>query len=115
MRPDTARDPDGVATVDERTALLDVQLDEGADAPQRLLVAPQGRRVDTGGGCSLSQGGAAAVAQPPSALTGQPTREQSGPGTGDAEAAALLVGEDRHSERSPWLCTRSMTSSPSNT
>ena len=41
VRPDAAGDADRSAGVDEAAALLDVQLDQGADPAQRLVVAAE--------------------------------------------------------------------------
>ena len=46
MRPDTAADTERCAPIHERTALLDVQLDEHADPAQSFVIAAKLRGVD---------------------------------------------------------------------
>ena len=93
VRPDVAADPDGVAEVDEAAALLDVQLDEGADPGEGLVVAAEGGRVAAGAAHRLGHRHAVVVGEPAGPVGPERTGDDAGPRAGDAEARALLVGE----------------------
>jgi len=88
-------DGHGTAQVDQATPLLHVQLDEGPDPAQRLLV-----RADVFGGVAasghrLGHRDAIRVAKTSSLVGVEPARDQTGSGTRDTESRALLVDEAR--------------------
>ncbi len=98
MRPDALRDPYRSAAA-QRAALLDVQLDERADAAQQLIVGPQARGIEPGAGHRPGQGHPAAVAQLPRGLRRHGAGQQPAAQAGQAEPGALLLAERDHRDR----------------
>ena len=105
VRPEAGADGHRVAGVDQRPALLDVQLDESAD-PARVsssrpssLGLPGRRRI------ASAMRDPVGVGQPAGPVRVQLPGDDPGPGAGDAEPGALLVGEvddgDRPTGREP--------------
>ena len=99
VRPDAVGDADGGARVDQAAALLDVQLDQGADPAQRLVVAAELLGIVPGSAHRLGQRGAVGVGEPPGPVGVEGAGEQPRPRAGDAEPGALLVGEADDPER----------------
>ena len=101
MRQDRRRDRDRRAEVDERAALLDVQLDEGAERASALVVPaiPAGSTPAAAGG--LGERDPVGVAQRRARPAGHRAGHQLGPQAGDAEPGALLLRERDHRDR-PW-------------
>ena len=97
VRVDRGADGDGPAQVDQRPALLDVQLDERADPAQRLRVGPQRRVARPRDG--LGHRDAVGVGEPGGPLGGERAGEDPRARAGDAEPRALLVAEAGHAER----------------
>ncbi len=97
---DVRRERDGRPEVDESAPLLDVQLDERADAGQTIRIRTDGGRVDAGGGEHCLQAGAVRIGQRERAFRADGTAQQARPEAGDTEACALLLGEDGDRRRS---------------
>jgi hypothetical protein len=89
----------------QQPALLDVQLDEGADVRQSLRVATDTAGVEPHPAGGVGVGGAVRVVQPAHGLRLGGAGHQFGTQAGQAEPAALLLGEtdqrDRHARRQP--------------
>jgi hypothetical protein len=94
-RPQADRGP----AVDQAAALLDVQLDEGADAGQPLVVAAQVVRAEPGPPGRLGVADAVGVGQPAGPVGADRAGQQARGQAGDAEAGALLLREQRDRER----------------
>ena len=93
-------DPDRGVAVDQRAALLDVQLDEGADPaqrPRRPGRARRGRRRRARIASAIVVPSASVSAAGPVGV--ERAGEQPGAGAGDAEPGALLVGEAGDADR----------------
>ena len=93
VRPDVAPDTHGVPETVEGPALLDVELDEGTDPGEGLVVASEVVRGAPGALDRLGHRHAVGVAQPAGAVGGHRPGDDARPGTGDPEAGPLLVGE----------------------
>jgi hypothetical protein len=91
--PDVAAHTDGVAEVDEAATLLDVQLDEGADPGERLVVAPERAGVAPGSSHRLGHRGAVTVGQATGSVRTEDAGDDARARAGDPEAGALLVDE----------------------
>ena len=97
VRPDLARQADREVAVDEVAALLDVQLDEGADPIERQQA---GGRVEPGVGDRVAEEDTVAVAQLACLGPGRRAGDQARAEAGAAEARALLLDEDADPDRS---------------
>ena len=100
--PDVGADGDGGgggAEIGERAALLDVELDEGGDPAERLVVAAQCRGVAPERLQRLGHRQAVAVTQAQGALCWQRPGDDPRAGAGDPKAGTLLVDEADHGDR----------------
>ena len=94
VRPDARGDPDrGTWRLGQRPALFDVQLDEGADAAQQVLVGADQGGVVPGGGHGLGQGDPGAIAQRPRRARVHRTGQQPAAQAGEPEPGPLLLAE----------------------
>ena len=96
VRPDLAGEADGDVAVDEVAALLDVQLDERADAVQG---EQPGRRVEPGVGDRVGEEHPVAVPQLARGVPGRRAGDQARPEAGPAEPRALLLDEHADADR----------------
>ena len=93
VRPDPFGQADGRAQRGEGPALLDVQLDDGADAVQQVIARAQGAGIVARGRHGLGQRGAGIVGQRPRRVGADGAGQQAGAETRDAEPAAFFLGE----------------------
>ena len=100
VRPDLAGQPDGHVAVDEVAALLDVELDEGADAVE---VQQAVRRVQPGGADRVGEEDAVAVAQLLRLLPRRGAGDQPRAEAGAPEPRPLLLDEDADADRAVRL------------
>ena len=96
VRPDLAGQPDGHVAVDQVAALLDVQLDERADAVE---VQQAERRVQPGGAHRVGEEHAVAVAQLLRLLPVVAPVASREPRQAQPEPRALLLDEDADADR----------------
>lgn len=99
VRPDRRGDTDRPAEQVQGPALLDMQLDEGADAGQPFGVGADRVRVLPGLLHRPGEADTVGVEQLPGVPRGQAARGQPGADAGQAEAGALLVHEVDDSQR----------------
>jgi hypothetical protein len=99
VRPDPLGHSDGGVQRGQRAALLDVQLDEGAEASQQVVAGADQAGVQAGLRHRLGQGDSGVVGQSPGRVRADGAGDQAAAEAGDAEPGAFFFcpGHESHS------------------